>query len=613
MQARLARTFAKEALSGSSSTTCGSQKQTGASSAATTGKRKLAAAAVVTAAIAATIKHISKTRRLERAVIVDGDKLSRTEFARARTDYLELRRVYAMNIYLKLRREGMSSQEAYAQAAQSVVTSSGGKQSNWQTLRRWLRAFINAGGKLHLSQRGRYPSTTSLLSDPGMKEQAVKWLRDQLRLMRAKNTDTQPLTIDSFHKWINSTLLKPTLDADARLKPVGRQTAREWLHKLGFEFKPHTKSIYYDGHERADVVQTRMELIAMLKALEEVTVTFTGKNCDTVRWPLLHPDERPVVLVSQDESAYHSNDDIKSEWAEAGKGFTIKQKSRGSLLMVSMFISELHGILRCNQSQLDTYIREHPQSHLAAKVAANPSWSRSSTLVLEPGAAPGKDKYFDAEQLIEQTKIAREIFEATHVMPGRWAYHPSHRGPTSNATYPYSFEAVWLPPARCMPLFFFDHSSGHGAYASDALVAQRANKLPDFKGSVPVMRNGYFRRGPTAAKQRQVMQFSPGDILLRDITIPSGVDPTAAATATRDTAAAVNTGDAAAAAAASLPPPPQIPPPPSTLEMPLPPPPHHHCHQPMPKRRRHSSSSSKAATQQSKRKIRAGPLTSGVL
>ena len=48
----------------------------------------------------------------------------------------------------------------------------------------------------------------------------------------------------------------------------------------------------------------------MLKALEEVTVTFTGKNCEDVRWPVLHPGERPVVWVSQDESAYHSNDDV---------------------------------------------------------------------------------------------------------------------------------------------------------------------------------------------------------------------------------------------------------------------------------------------------------------
>ena len=170
--------------------------------------------------------------------------------------------------------------------------------------------------------------------------------------------------------------------------------------------------------------------MVMIKVLEEVTVRFGGLNCEEEIWPRLHPGERAVVWVSQDESAYHSNDDNNSEWAEEAKGVQIKQKSRGSLLMVSAFISELHGLLRCSQLQRDAYIAQHPNSHMAAKLAAEPSWKGSSTIIIEPGAAAGKDKYFDAEQLIEQSKLAMDIFEATHFSPGRWVYHRCDRGTT---------------------------------------------------------------------------------------------------------------------------------------------------------------------------------------
>ena len=313
--------------------------------------RKKKSARTVTPAVAAVIARISapKKRRFERHDIVNGETLSRVEWANVRRDHWELSKVYAMNIFLNLRRAGRVSQDAYNEAAKSVYTPNG-KPVSWQTVRQWLTRFCAAGGKLHLDMRGRKPSTESYLSDNDVKEQAVAWLREQLRLMRAKNIDSPPLTVSTFHRFCNSTLLAPKMANDSRMKPISAQTALNWLHALGFGYKSHTKSIYFDGHERDDVVRDRMEKIATLKALDEVSVTFIGKNCDEARWPLLHPGEPVVVRVSQDESAYHSNDDCKSEWAEEGKGLSIKQKSRGSLLMVSMFISELHGILRCTKA-----------------------------------------------------------------------------------------------------------------------------------------------------------------------------------------------------------------------------------------------------------------------
>ena len=87
--------------------------------------------------------------------------------------------------------------------------------------------------------------------------------------------------------------------------------------------------------------------------------------------------------------------------------------------MVSEFISELHGRLRCTPAERDAYVAKHPQSEMAKRLAAEPAWNGSAVVIIEPGAAPGKDKYFDSAQLLEQTKLAMDVFDASHVAPAR--------------------------------------------------------------------------------------------------------------------------------------------------------------------------------------------------
>lgn len=499
------------------------------------------------------IARISRQRKLKKSDVFQSELLSRTEWAYVQREYAEIRKIIALNQVIYLRQQGVASREAYTQAANSVVKPLGKpvtpsclnthklprladrrahatfaylNQVNWQTVRRWLVRYVRHEGKVLLERRGRHTSTQSFLSDTNKKEQALVYLRQQMALTRAKNSGVPPLTIATFHKWCNSELLAPELAADPRRKPIAFHTARAWLLKLGFRFQAHTKSIYFDGHERPDVVRDRMEKLVTLKVLTEVTVSFIGRDCEEVRWPVLHPGEPPLVLVSQDECAFHSNDDKRCEWAELGKGLSLRQKSRGSLLMVSAFISELKGFLKCSEDERMAYIQSHPNSAMAAKIAKEPNWSGSSTLILEPGAAPGKDKYFDAQQLLEQTQLAMEIFEATHRAPARWAYHYvcGANQSSSSASYPGAFEAVWLPEVNCKAIFFFDHSTGHGAWGKDALVASHLNKGPDWKHSVQAaMKDGWFKL-PDGRRQVQAMQFKEGDTLPCEVVCPPGID-----------------------------------------------------------------------------------------
>ena len=97
---------------------------------------------------------------------------------------------------------------------------------------------------------------------------------------------------------------------------------------------------------------------------------------------------------------------------------SLKSKSRGSMLMVSEYLSEWRGRLRCTREQAEAYAADIPSSLIAGKLS-DPWEHLDARLILEPGTGVGKDKYFDGDQLVEQQKLAKEIFEASHVAPAR--------------------------------------------------------------------------------------------------------------------------------------------------------------------------------------------------
>ena len=55
---------------------------------------------------------------------------------------------------------------------------------------------------------------------------------------------------------------------------IKSRTARNWLHKLGFEYKDVKKDVFVDGHERPDVVEDREKFLNTMKDLEPYLVEF---------------------------------------------------------------------------------------------------------------------------------------------------------------------------------------------------------------------------------------------------------------------------------------------------------------------------------------------------
>ena len=136
------------------------------------------------------------------------------------------------------------------------------------------------------------------------------------------------MTTQMFKQWI---LDKYNLD-------VCHETARLYLHRLGFTQPDHKKGVFFDGHERDDDVLYRNEYLDILEELG-------SKSISPYLPPPIAEGEKPLVRVVHDESAFYSNADQTTFWSD-GHILCLRQKSLGSSIMVSDFVVEGYGYLR---------------------------------------------------------------------------------------------------------------------------------------------------------------------------------------------------------------------------------------------------------------------------
>ena len=73
-------------------------------------------------------------------------------------------------------------------------------------------------------------------------------------------------------------------------KGVSLQTARRFLYREGFRYTEHKKSLYYDGHERPDVVDYRQKVfLPAMKKHRERLVEYM--------WNMKHPNQLTLWSV----------------------------------------------------------------------------------------------------------------------------------------------------------------------------------------------------------------------------------------------------------------------------------------------------------------------------
>ncbi|EFP81114.2 uncharacterized protein PGTG_07366 [Puccinia graminis f. sp. tritici CRL 75-36-700-3] len=214
-----------------------------------------------------------------------------------------------------------------------------------------------------------------------------------------------------------------------------RSAATRWMIKLGYRPQEYRKCLYFDGHERPDVVEARKKFIEDFDSYRKRSRIYGGDDLDVA--PLVSPevlgDDKETVFVYHDESTIHAKEKPKSTWLLPGSS-EIRSKNAGRLIHISDFILETTGRLTIsNEQQKERQIE-----------------SNDAATIIYPGS--NGDKWWDMEQLCQQvSNKAIPIFEALH--------------PNSQA------------------VFVFDCSSAHGAFSKTALRVQNMNLNPGGKQS----------------------------------------------------------------------------------------------------------------------------------
>lgn len=178
------------------------------------------------------------------------------------------------------------------------------------------------------------------------------------------------------------------------------------------------KVIYFDGHEREDVVSYRKEWATRIMEYRGFSETYGYEDVSVAIPPALPNNVKQHVFVTHDESTFYANDHQKYAWLKATENF-IMPKSQGRSIMIAEFQCPCHGTMR-------------------AVINGKEMISR---VVFYPGAT--SEGYWTSDHMIVQLKDVLELFEFLH--------------------------------EGMVGVFLFDQSSNHKAYAKDALVATRMN------------------------------------------------------------------------------------------------------------------------------------------
>ena len=377
-------------------------------------------------------------------------------------------RLVPLAAFFRLRVEGKTITEA-------AKTVADGSTFYHRTISRWAKDFVSTAGSLEFTfsrfRMGGNRSVRSLMWDETIRARATVWLR----LNNTKKKGKPCMKIKDFQSYLQGQLLQHTT------RPVSKWFTRTFLMSLGWHYKRHQKSVYYDGHERPDVKEARKVFLQRMLSLERRMQKYEGEDCDQILSPTLRAGEKELVLVVHDECSVHANEDESAMWVEKGKGHALKSKSRGALLNISAFLSEERGLLRFTDDEYRQFKLANPGSDLPQgaeifmKCGAAHSTARTGQTVL--GIA--HDGYWKNAHVLEQIKIAVKVFEATH---------PGKQG-----------------------LFLFDNSTGHNAYNEDALIAHHMNYKPGGKQ--------HHLRSTTWDGRDQHMTFRSGDRVQHDVSI----------------------------------------------------------------------------------------------
>lgn len=103
--------------------------------------------------------------------------------------------------------------------------------------------------------------------------------------------------------------------------------------------------VYFDGHEREDVVNYRKEWSKRMMEYYEYCEKYDEMDVEKVSPPVHMNGKKQHVFVTHDESTFYANDYQKYAWVENDESYCLP-KSQGRSIMISEFQCPCHGTMK---------------------------------------------------------------------------------------------------------------------------------------------------------------------------------------------------------------------------------------------------------------------------
>ena len=200
-----------------------------------------------------------------------------------------------------------------------------------RAVRQWANEWIK-NEDLPTSQRGCHVKLLSVLDDPEIAAEvrsylrSNKWATNPRKFQEFVNKKMLPEEVEKYAKHIVNKEMPRGMKCYLELelfpriqlkigKGISLTTAWNWMHRQGFQYQTYKKAIYYDGHERPDVVDYWQNVFLPTMALHHHRlVEYEVGNLNKEVQKLLPPETKKLVLLAHDESTMQANDGEKAGW-----------------------------------------------------------------------------------------------------------------------------------------------------------------------------------------------------------------------------------------------------------------------------------------------------------
>ena len=164
----------------------------------------------------------------------------------------------------------------------------------------------------------------------------------------------------------------------------------------------HQKGVYFDGHDRADVVEYRDMFLIQMDDLDKKSLT-----CYDDSLPQLTEGERPLIRV-----VHHG--DQSFFWGDEQTN-VLRQKSLGSSIMVSDFIDELSGFIRDDQGEARFLLETHQEGYFTNDLLLQ---QVVKTVDIFERVHPNATAIFLFDNAPSHRKVAEDALNADHMNAG---------------------------------------------------------------------------------------------------------------------------------------------------------------------------------------------------